>query len=121
MSKRVATGFGSVLIVGLVVIVIWIISPDSFQSSGVGAICGMVGGVLGVTFMQRYKDERFTQITNLSSRNVFLFIMIALPLSGAFIILTEVVTVLQAAGMVFLLWISSLAIYGASLLYYYKR
>jgi len=85
-----------------------------------GSIGGVIGGVLDVMYMQRFQDERLAHIMNLSARNVFVILIVALPLAGAFLFLGAG-SLSYAGSTLFTMWIFALAIYYLSLLYYYRK
>jgi len=81
----------------------------------------MVGGVLGATYMQRFHDERFSQITKKSASNAYWFVIIALPLSWIVMIQAEAITLSLALGLVLAIWMLSFVVLYVSLFYYYKK
>ena len=102
---------------------IWYINLiSSLGLSGVigGIVGGGLCGVLITTYISKYQDERFTQIMNLSARNLSVFLVFALPLSVVIMVFGSL-SVIQAAMLVFALWLASLGINYVSLLYYYKH
>ena len=120
MKLSVMTVLSVLATVAIVFVIIWILDLTTL-SSYTGAIGGMVGGVLGATYMRRFQDERFTQIMNLAARNVFVYLMVFLPMSSVVLLRVETFTVQMVAGLIFLPWISSLVIYFLSPFYYYRR
>jgi len=120
MNRNVTAGLVGVVVIAILIVSMWILSPPSFPGSLMGAIGGMVGGVLGVMYMQRFQDERLTQIMNLSARNVFIILIVALPLAGAVMFLGAP-GLYYAGSALFTMWIFALAIYYVSLLYYYRK
>ncbi|MFW9871271.1 MAG: hypothetical protein ACFFEL_16710 [Candidatus Thorarchaeota archaeon] len=120
MKRSIMTALSAVVVVAIVFAIIWILGLTSI-SSYMGAIGGMVGGVLGATYMQRFHDERFTQIMNQAARNVFVYLMILLPTSSVVLIWFDEITLQIAAGLIVVPWISSLGIYFLSLYYYYRK
>jgi uncharacterized membrane protein len=120
MKRSLIAVLSAVAVVMIVFVVIWILDLTTL-SSYMGSIGGMVGGVLGATYLRRFHDERFTQIMNLAARNAFVFLAIILPVSSIVLIRIEEITLQIAAGLIFLPWISSLVILWLSLLYYYYR
>jgi uncharacterized membrane protein len=86
-----------------------------------GSIGGMVGGVLGATYLNRFQDERFSQLMNLAARNAFVFLVIILPLNSIVLIRVEEITLQITAGLIFVPWILSLVILYVSLFYYYRK
>lgn len=109
-----------VIVMLTVFAIAWILDL-SIVSGFTGAFGGMVGGVLGGTYTQRYQDERFGQIMNKSAGIVFVFLIVTLPLAAAAIVTLETFTLALAAGLVFTVWVSSIAIFYLSLLYYYRK
>ena len=120
MKRSVMAVLSALVTVAIVFVIIWILGLTTL-SSYTGAIGGMVGGVLGATYLKRFQDERFTQIMNLAARNVFVYLMVLLPLSSVALLSAETFTIQIVAGVIFIPWISSLVIYFLSLFYYYRR
>ena len=120
MNRGLLTALSAVAMVMIVSVVIWLLGLTTL-SSYVGSIGGMVGGVLGATYLQRFKDERFSQIMNQAARNVFIYLMMLLPMSSVVLIWFDEMTLQIAAGLIFIPWMSSLVIFFLSLLYYYRR
>ncbi len=120
MSRGIKTALSAVAVVVIVFVFVWILGLASLGSYA-GAIGGMVGGVLGVTYLRRFYDERFTQIMNLAARNAFVFLVIILPMSSVVLIQVEEVTLQITAGLIFVPWIASLVILYLSLFYYYRK
>ncbi|NHI88969.1 MAG: hypothetical protein EAX87_05550 [Candidatus Thorarchaeota archaeon] len=120
MKRSVMTVLSALVTVASVFVIIWILGLKTL-SSYTGAIGGMVGGVLGATYLKRFQDERFTQIMNLAARNVFVYLIVLLPMSSVVLLRVETFTVQIVAGLIILPWISSLVIYFLSLFYYYRR
>jgi uncharacterized membrane protein len=120
MNRSIKAALSAVAIVVIVFGIVWILGLTAL-SSYTGAIGGMVGGVLGVTYMRRFQDERFTQIMNLAARNAFVFLVIILPLSSIVLIRVEEITLQITAGLIFVPWLSSLVILYLSLFYYYRK
>ena len=120
MNRSLVAALSAVAIVMIVFVLMWILDLSTL-SSYMGAIGGMVGGVLGATYMRRFQDERFTQIMNQAARNVFLYLIILLPLSSVVLIRFEEITLQIAAGLIFIPWMSSLVIFFISLFYYYQK
>lgn len=120
MNRSLMAALSAVATVMIVFVIISILGLTTL-SSYMGAIGGMVGGVLGATYMQRFQDERFTQIMNQAARNVFVYLMILLPMSSVALILVEEFTAQIVAGLILVPWMSSLVIYFLSLFYYYRK
>ena len=110
-------------VIATVIIVLGIVLLfDLSNTSGfMGAIGGMVGGVLVSTYMRRYQDERFSEIMNKAARNVFVYLMFILPMSSIVLIWFDEITHQIAAGMIMIPWLSSLVIFWLSLFFYYRR
>lgn len=120
MNRSIMAALSAVATVMIVFVIIWILGLTTL-SSYMGAIGGIVGGVLGATYLQRFKDERFSHIMNLAARNAFVYLMILLPMSSVVFILFEEITLQIAAGLIFVPWMSSLVIFWLSLFYYYRK
>lgn len=88
---------------------------------------GFWGGVLGIPFtlmivkaMEKYRDERFTHILNISMRNGFVFLLFALPWTGALMALN--LLILDALPAILLsLWFTSMAVTYGSGVYYFRK
>ena len=119
MNRGLLTVLSAVATVMIVFVAIWLLGLTTL-SSYVGAVGGMVGGVLGAMYLQRFKDERFSQIMNQAARNVFIYLMMLLPMSSVVLIWFDEMTLQIAAGLIFIPWMSSLVIFFLSLLYYYR-
>ncbi|MHA1965688.1 MAG: hypothetical protein ACW97G_14000 [Candidatus Thorarchaeota archaeon] len=120
MNRSLLAALSAVAIVMIVFVIIWIFDLTTL-SSYMGSIGGMVGGVLGVIYMRRLHDERFTQIMNQAARNVFVYLMIILPMGSVVLIQIEEITLQIAALLIFVPWMSSLVIYSLCLFYYYRK
>jgi uncharacterized membrane protein len=120
MNRGLLTALSAIATVMIVFVVIWLLGLTTL-SSYVGSIGGMVGGVLGATYLQRFKDERFSQIMNQAARNVFIYLMMLLPMSSVVLIWFEDMTPQIVAGVIFIPWMSSLVIFFLSIFYYYRR
>ena len=111
---------GAVATILIVFAIIWILDLTTL-SSYMGSIGGIIGGVLGVTYMRRLHDERFTHIMNRAARNVFVYLMFLLPMCSVVLVWLEEITLQIAALLIFVPWMSSLVIYLLSLFYYYRK
>jgi len=120
MNRGILAALSAVAMVMIVFVTLWILNLTTL-SSYMGAIGGMVGGVLGATYLHRFQDERFSQIMNRAARNVFIYLMILLPMSSVVLLWFDEITHQIAAGMIMIPWISSLVIFWLSLFYYYRR
>lgn len=120
MNRGILAALCAVAMVMIVFVILWILDLSTL-SSYFGAIGGMVGGVLGSTYLRRFQDERFSQIMNRAARNVFIYLMILLPMSSVALLWFEEITLQIAAGLIFIPWMSSLVIFMLSLFYYYRR
>ena len=67
--------------------------------------------------MKKYRDERFTHILNLSARNGFVFLLFALPYTGALIALN----LIDALTSILFIWLFSIAVMYGSGAYYFKK
>jgi hypothetical protein len=70
--------------------------------------------------MKKYQDERFTHLMNLSSRNMSVFFVLALPWSAVLMFLGSL-TMEQGVVLVLGVWFAGLAINYLSLFYYYRQ
>jgi hypothetical protein len=120
MNRSVLAGLGIVVVVLIVFTVMWILDITSLGGI-MGGIGGGVGGILGATYMQRYHDERFSQIMKRSGSNAYWFVIIFLPLSWIAMMGAETITMPLVFGLTFAVWMSSFLIFYISLFYYYKR
>lgn len=120
MNRSLLAALSAVATVMIVFVIMWILDLTTL-STYMGSIGGMVGGVLGATYLRRFHDERFSQIMNLAARNAFVFLVIILPLSSIVLIRVEEITLQITAGLIFVPWISALVILWLSLFYYYRR
>jgi len=107
-------------VVGLIVIVVMLVVAWYFVPGG------FWGGVLSIPFtlmlvkaMEKYRDERFTHILNLSMRNGFVFLLFALPWTGALIALNLLIFDVLAA--ILSLWFLSMAVTYGSGVYYFRK
>lgn len=111
-------------IVGLVVAAIiiaaaWIIQPVGLWSAIFVLPLTVIGTLLIISVLNKYEDERFVHIRNISARNSFVFLIFALPWMGALIALD--VIVLDAVGVCVILWIISIAMWYLFGAYYYMK
>ena len=120
MNRAILAALSAVAVVMIVFVVIWILGLSTI-SSYFGAFGGMVGGVLGATYLRRFQDERFSQIMNQAARNVFIYLMILLPMSTLVLLRENEITKEIVAGIILIPWMSSLVIFWLSLIYYYRR
>ena len=120
MNRSLMAALSAVAIVMIVFVIMWILDLSTL-SSYMGSIGGMVGGVLGATYLRRFQDERFIQIMNRAARNVFVYLMILLPMCSIVPIWLEEITLQIAVLLIFVPWMSSLVIYFLSLFYYYRK
>ncbi len=119
-KRSILAGLSAVILVLIVFIITWVLDITSL-SGYMGAFGGMVGGVLGATYMQKFNDERFSQIVKGSTSTAYWFVIIALPLSWIVIILAETITIQLVVGLTFTIWMASIIIYYLTLFYRYKR
>lgn len=107
-----------VLIVAVVIFVAaWFISPSGLWGGAIGVPFAVIFAVLIERTMKKYQDERFTQILNLSARNGFVFLLFALPWTGALIALNLVDAL---ASVLFIFVFSIVVLYGSGV-YYFKK
>ena len=85
-------------------------------------LCGLVAArVLARTLIEKYRDERTAPMMNLSARNGFVFLMIAVPWTGIILTFSENLSPQQLIGTIMELWIMTLLVYFGSLLFYYRK
>lgn len=101
----------------VMLVVAWYIMPGG----------GFWGGVVSIPFtlmivkaMEKYRDERFTQILNLSMRNGFVFLLFALPWTGALMALNLLILDTLPA-IILSLWFLSMAVTYGSGVYYFRK
>ncbi len=106
-----------VLIAIVVMLVIaWYFMPGGFW----GGVLGISLTILIIKPIEKYRDERFTQILNISMRNGFVFLLIALPWTGALWALN--LLILDALPAIILsLWFTSMAVTYGSGVYYFRK
>lgn len=106
-----------ILIATVVMLVVaWYIIPGGFW----GGVVSIPFTVMIVKAMEKYRDERFTQILNVSMRNGFVFLLFALPWTGALIALNLLILDTLPAIILFL-WFTSMAVTYGSGVYYFKK
>ncbi len=120
MNRSLMAALSAVATVMIVFVIVGILGLTTL-SSYMGSIGGMVGGVLGATYMQRFQDERFSQIMNQAARNVFVYLIILLPLSSVYVIQAGVISLEIVLALIFIPWMSALGIFFLSLVYYYRK
>ncbi len=120
MNRSILAGLSAVILVLIVFIITWILDISSL-SGYMGAFGGMVGGVLGATYMQKFNDERFSRIMKGSASNAYWFVITALPLSWIVLVQAETITIPLVVGLTFAIWMASIIIYYITLFYRYKR
>ena len=101
-------------------ITMWYV-PDralEFLVVDVMAVGGSTLLLRGAKVDQR-KDERTIQLMTLSSRNAFIFLLLAMPAVATLSIIGMIVTEVFIALLI--LWLIGLAITWISFLYYYTR
>jgi hypothetical protein len=123
MKRDIVSQVIGIIIAIIAFSIIWYIAsiPVSGFSGALGGIIGgVLGGILGPMYLKKYQDERFTQLTKLSMRNMSVFLILALPWSVVLMLFMSL-TIIQAAISVLILWFVGLCIHYLSLFYYYKH
>ena len=124
MKRNVINAVFGTLTIVIIFAVVWFIFPAFFAGGYGGAIGGIIGGVLGgilfPMYMKKYRDERFTRLMEISTRNMAWFLVISLPWA-AVIMIFGMITMIQAAALIFGIWFAGLGLLYVSLYYYYKR
>ena len=106
-----------VIAAGAILVAAWFISPSGFWGGASGVSFGVIIAVLIERTMKKYQDERFTHILNLSARNGFVFVLFALPWTGALIALNFV----DALASVLFIFAFSIAVLYGSGAYYFRK
>ncbi|MFQ5833914.1 MAG: hypothetical protein ACE5H4_14505 [Candidatus Thorarchaeota archaeon] len=96
----------------------WIVGP--WDTILFAVPLSLVGTFLILQFMEEYEDERLAHIRNISARNGYLFVLLALPLVWTSTLFLQI-SALTTAGLVFLVWFASLGVLYLSGIYYYRR
>ena len=109
----------ALIVAAVILVAAWFIAPSGFWGGAIGASFGVVFTILIVKVMEKYQDERFTHILNLSARNGFIYLLFALPYTAALIALN--LLLLDALAAILLLWFSSMAVMYGSGAYYFRK
>lgn len=120
-SKKIILNVSFILF-GIVfaAIIIWYVPDKALELLFVDVVA-IIGSTLmlrGAKVDQR-KDERTIQLMTLSSRNAFMFLLLAMPTVATFGLIG--VIAIDAFAVLYILWIVALAIAWISFLYYYTR
>ena len=95
--------------IAVMLVVAWYIMPGGFW----GGVVGIPVTLMIVKAMEKYRDERFAQILNISMRNGFVFLLFALPWTGALMALNFLILDALPA-IILILWFTSMAVtYGS--------
>ncbi len=125
MKDKIMVGAVFALTFVIVTLVMWFLFPGISGDQSIaglsGAFGGAIGGIMGTMYLSKFRDERFTKIENRSAHNAFIFLLIVLPISSVVIGVSENSTIQFAMIIVLGTWLFSLAIFGISLVYYYRR
>jgi len=109
----------ALIVAAIILAAAWIISPSGILSGIFSASLAVIFTLLIVKAIEKYQDERFTQILNLSARNGFVFLLFALPWTGALIAIN--LLAFDALAAVLSLWVSSIAVMYGSGAYYFRK
>jgi hypothetical protein len=109
----------ALLVAGIILVAAWFISPSDLWGGAISVPIAVIFTLLIVKVMEKYQDERFTHILNLSARNGFVFLLFALPWTGALIALN--LLILDTVAAVLSLWLSSIAVMYGSGAYYFRK
>ena len=104
---------------GAILVAAWYISPSGFWGGFWGGALGIPLTIMIVKAMEKYRDERFTQILNISMRNGFIFLLFGLPWTGTLIVLN--LLTLDASAAILSLWFLSIAVVYWSGVYYFRK
>ncbi|MHA1637270.1 MAG: hypothetical protein ACTSUO_00665 [Candidatus Thorarchaeota archaeon] len=118
MNRNQIIANSVVLIVAAVILVAaWFIAPSGFWGGAISVPFTVIFAVLIERTMKKYRDERFTHILNLSARNGFVFLLFALPYTGALIALNLIDTLTS----ILFIWFFSIAVMYVSGAYYFRK
>ena len=109
----------ALIVAAIIVVAAWIISPSGILSGVFSGSLAVIFTLLIVKAMEKYQDERFTQILNLSARNGFVFLLFALPWTGVLIALN--LLTFDAVAAVLSVWVSAIAVMYGSGAYYFRK
>lgn len=112
-----------VVVGALILVLAWVLDPwigGPWDTVLFAIPLSLVGTFLILQFIEKYEDERLVHIRNVSARNGFLFMLLTLPLVWTSTLVLQI-SALTTASLVFLVWLSSLAILYLSGIYYYRH
>ena len=113
--NQIANTVGLIATVVLFVVA-WYIIPGAFW----GGVVSIPFTLMIVKTMEKYRDELFTQILNISMRNGFVFLLFALPWTGALIALNFLILDALPA-IILILWFTSMVVTYGSGVYYFRK
>jgi uncharacterized membrane protein len=119
MKRDDVVSIAAVVVILLALVVAWMTNASGVWGSLLSGAVAAGGSLLLMRAFRKYDDERLVQIRNLSARNVTVFLLLALPLTGAALALQSGASAGVAA--IFVLWILSLAVLYFSGFYYYRK
>ncbi|MHA1480506.1 MAG: hypothetical protein ACTSQZ_03680 [Candidatus Thorarchaeota archaeon] len=119
MNRNQIANVVALIVAAIILAAAWIISPSGILSGIFSASLAVIFTLLIVKAIEKYQDERFTQILNLSARNGFVFLLFALPWTGALIAIN--LLAFDALAAVLSLWVSSIAVMYGSGAYYFRK
>ena len=114
-NQKIANAVGLITIV-VMLVAAWYVMPSGFW----GGVLSFPFTLMFVKAMEKYRDERFTQILNISMRNGFVFLLIALPWTGALWALNLLI-VDALPAIILSLWFTSMVVTYGSGVYYFRK
>jgi len=109
----------ALIVAAVTIVAAWFISPSGIWSGAIVVLLAVVFTIPVPKAMEKHQDERFTHILNIAALNGFVFLLLALPWTGALIALDFLI--LDAPAAVLSLWFFSIAVMYASGVYYFRK
>ncbi len=116
MNRNQIANVVALIAIVVMLVVAWYIMPGGFW----GGVLGIPFTIMIVKATEKYRDERFTQILNISMRNGFVFLLFALPWTGVLLVLNLLILDALPAIILFL-WFTSMAVTYGSGVYYFRK
>lgn len=119
MNRSQIANVVALIVAAVIIVAAWFISPSGIWSGTISVPLAVIFTILIAKAMEKYQDKRFTHILNLAARNGFVFLLFALPWTGALIALD--LLIFDALAAVLSLWFSSIAVMYGSGVYYFRK